>query len=64
MFEHIPNQAVCFFFFDDILEDRIESVERLEEFMGLEHDPKLVKIVAEQCSHAFMCEHHSKFDEP
>eukprot|EP00434_Breviolum_minutum_P026944 symbB.v1.2.023819.t1/scaffold2190.1/size86289/3 len=61
--EHRNDKAVCFFFFDDVLEDRIESVERLEEFMGLEHDPKLVKIVAEQCSHAFMCKHHSKFDD-
>ncbi|CAK9049071.1 unnamed protein product [Durusdinium trenchii] len=61
--EHRHDPGVLFFFFDDVLEDKAASVERVREFMGLESKPGLVHQVVEQSSHRFMCEHHSKFDD-
>ena len=61
--EHRHDSDVCLFFFDDILEDRLDTVERLQEFMQLKRDKEVAKLVSEQCSHSFMSEHHSKFDD-
>eukprot|EP00438_Fugacium_kawagutii_P014831 Skav234805 [mRNA] locus=scaffold69:555460:556275:- [translate_table: standard] len=61
--EHRHDSDVCFFFFDDVLEDRLGSVERLQEFLALNKDDKVAKLVTEQCSHEFMSENHSKFDD-
>lgn len=61
--EHRHDPGVCLFFFDDVLEDRLATVERLQEFMELKRDKDIAKVVAEQCSHSFMSENHSKFDD-
>ncbi|CAE7398004.1 SULT1B1 [Symbiodinium natans] len=61
--EHRHESDVCFLFFEDVLEDRVAAVERLQGLMELKKDKELAKLVAEQCSHTFMSENHRKFDD-
>ena len=56
--EHRHESDVCFLFFEDVLEDRVAAVERLQGLMELKKDKELAKLVAEQCSHTFMSENH------
>ncbi|CAE7220965.1 SULT1B1, partial [Symbiodinium pilosum] len=63
--EHRHDPQVCIFFFDDLLEDRLQSVRRVQRFLDLGEDASLTSTVAAQSSHEFMSrpENHSKFDD-
>ncbi|CAE8717442.1 unnamed protein product, partial [Polarella glacialis] len=64
--EHRHDPNVCFFFFDDLVDQHLECVSRVQQFMELgDQSQQLAHTVLGQSTHGFMSrpENHSKFDD-
>eukprot|EP00928_Gymnodinium_smaydae_P066178 TRINITY_DN49226_c0_g1_i1.p1 TRINITY_DN49226_c0_g1~~TRINITY_DN49226_c0_g1_i1.p1 ORF type:complete len:390 (+),score=61.71 TRINITY_DN49226_c0_g1_i1:104-1171(+) len=63
--EHRHDKRVCFFFFDDLLQNHLGCVQRMQRFMDLEPDEAVVQKVLKQSTHEYMskADQHSKFDD-
>lgn len=61
--ERRSSETVRLFCFEDIKQDPASHVRRVAEFMGIEHNDELERLVLEQSSIEFMLRHKHQFDD-